>query len=120
MFSNCNKKSLLLAFCCAGVMSAGVFADCGTPPEEPQIPDGASASFDELIAASKVVKAYIAGVDGYLDCREALMATDEFKAQGENIINAAKEEVSTLTKHRNDIGDNFNKEVGAYKKANPS
>jgi hypothetical protein len=114
-----QKISNCLAVLSLVLMSSTVLADCGSLPGAPDIPNGAGASMDELVASSQAVKAFIASADAYLDCREAAMATEEFMAQDKKVINAAKKEIDSLIDARNDIGDQFNKEVGAYKKANP-
>ena len=114
-----KKLSTCLAIVSLAFMSSTALGDCGSLPAKPDIPNGAGASMDELVTASQAVKAFIASADVYLDCQEAAMATEEFLAQDKNIIKAAKKEISSLIDARNDIGDQFNKEVGAFKKANP-
>lgn len=49
-------------------------------PEAPSVPDGATATKDELIASSKAVKTYISDANGYLECldqEEAAAGEDE-------------------------------------------
>lgn len=46
-------------------------ADCGFPPTvSPNIPDGAKASREEIMAAAEAVKAYGKAVNAFLDCQE--------------------------------------------------
>ena len=114
-----TKKILTTCLFMAGFTSGSLFADCGSAPNSPEIPDGATASMEELVGASKAVKAFIANADIYLDCREAAMNSEEYKNLAEEEKNAWIEDVSLLTKSRNAIGDNFNAQVSAYKEANP-
>ena len=44
-------------------------------PARPNIPDGAAASKDEMLAASAAVKTYLARVDEYLSCIEDVEKT---------------------------------------------
>lgn len=44
-------------------------------PARPNIPDGAAASKDEMLAASAAVKTYLAKVDEYLSCIEDVEKT---------------------------------------------
>ena len=39
-------------------------------PERPDLPDGAVASKEDMIAAQTAVKAFLAAIDEYLDCIE--------------------------------------------------
>jgi hypothetical protein len=114
-----KKMSTCLAIVSLALLSTTALGDCGSLPNKPDIPNGAGASMDELVTASQAVKAFIASADAYLDCQEGVMATEEFLAQDKKIIKTAKKEMSSLIDARNDIGDQFNKEVGSYKKANP-
>lgn len=89
-------------------------------PERPAIPDGSTASKDELIAAKNSVQDYMAKVDEYLNCIEsaekaAVEAMDnpseEERQRRESMLNmkfdAANEEKALL-------GEQFNQEIRAY------
>jgi hypothetical protein len=90
-------------------------------PERIQIPNGASASKEEMLSAQKDVKTYVADMEGYLDCileeEKAARAaiedlTPEVEQQREDMLtkkyNAAVDEMET-------IAARFNTEVQAYK-----
>ena len=55
-------------------------------PERPDLPDGSSAAKDDMIAAQKAVKEFLANVDGYLICieKEEKTAVDEMDLDPEN------------------------------------
>ena len=89
-------------------------------PERPYIPDGATASKEELLAAKNGVQTFLASVDEYLQCVEleeqaalASMddATPEEKAEHDKSMNrkfdAANEEKAM-------VGEQFNQQVRAY------
>ncbi len=89
-------------------------------PAQPAIPDGATATKDEMIAASGEVKAYLAKVDEFLMCIEdeekaaiaasAEMPEEEIKRRSEMLdkrFEAANEDKALF-------GEKFNLQVRAY------
>jgi hypothetical protein len=95
-------------------------------PERPAIPDGATATKEDMLAAKDAVTAYLAGVDEYLVCieteeKDAIAALDnpgedELKRRDELLnkkFDAANEEKAL-------IGEQFNVQVRAYNTARSS
>ena len=89
-------------------------------PARPSIPDGASASKDELLAAKDGVQKYMEAVDAYLTCIES-----EEKAAIADMDNPTAEELQRrdemLTKRfdaANEekalVGEQFNQQIRAY------
>jgi hypothetical protein len=89
-------------------------------PERPFIPDGATASKEELLAAKDGVQTFLASVDEYLQCvdleEQAALAsmdepTPEEQAERDKSLNrkfdAANEEKAM-------VGEQFNQQVRAY------
>lgn len=89
-------------------------------PGRPHIPDGNTASKDELLAAKSAVQGYISAVDDYLQCIEeeaqatiAAMenpAPEELQKQNDSLnkkFDAANEEKAL-------VGEQFNQEIRAY------
>ena len=89
-------------------------------PARPFIPDGATASKEELLAAKNGVQTYLASVDEYLKCidleEETAVAslveqTPEEKAERDKLLNrkfdAANEEKAM-------VGEQFNQQVRLY------
>lgn len=89
-------------------------------PGRPAIPDGATASKDELLAAKDAIQAYMAEVDNYLQCIEsdekAAIAeldnpTPEELQRRDDILNkkfdAANDEKALL-------GEQFNQQIRIY------
>lgn len=89
-------------------------------PQRPFIPDGATASKEELLAAKDGVQTFLASVDEYLQCVEleeqaALASLDdptpEERAELDKSMNrkfdAANEEKAM-------VGEQFNQQVRAY------
>ncbi len=92
-------------------------------PERPNIPDGSTASKEELLAAKDDVATFLAGVDDYLTCietaeKEAVAALEspdnaDLKRRDEMIgskFDAANEEKAL-------VGEQFNQQVRAYNAA---
>ncbi len=107
---------------CCILMACPVTYACDYP-ERPTIPNGSSASKDELMLAKEDVNTYLAGVDEYLTCIEtdetaAVAALDdpdpaELKRRDEVLekkFDAANDEKAL-------VGEQFNLQVRAYNAA---
>ena len=99
-------------------------------PERPSLPDGSTASKEDMIAAQTAVKGFLANVDGYLDCieqqeKDAIAAMPEVDEADEEASKAREEEI----KRRDDLltkrfdaaneekflfGEQWNQQVRAY------
>lgn len=116
------KKSTTIAIGCLLLMTAPLALACDYP-ERPAIPDGSTATKDELLAAKEAVTSYLAGVDAYLTCIE-----DDEKAAVAELDNPDPEDLKRrdemLSKKfdaANDekalVGEEFNQQVRAYNAA---
>ena len=63
-------KKLTSLLAATVLFAAPAFGSDCSYPERPALPDGSSATKDEMIAAQGDVKAFLAQVDEYLDCIE--------------------------------------------------
>jgi hypothetical protein len=97
-------------------------------PERPTLPDGNTAAKDDMIAAQKAVKNFLAAVDDYLTCIE-----QEEKAAIEEIgLDPESEEDQEALKRRDELltkrfdaaneekfmfGEKWNQQVRAYNAA---
>jgi hypothetical protein len=99
-------------------------------PERPTLPDGGTASKDEMIAAQSAVKAFLAAVDEYLICieaeeKDAIAELPEVDESDEEAVKAREDEI----KRRDDLlakrfdaaneekflfGEQWNQQVRAY------
>lgn len=115
------------AFAVSAVLTLGAFSlntlalgeNCGEAPVAPELVDGKTASMEELVANSEQVKGYIAEADQFLDCREAVIPTEEYKALSKSEQKQYREANKQVLDARNVIGEAFNAEVAGFKKANP-
>jgi len=110
------------AVACCILLACPVTYACDYP-QRPTIPDGSTASKDELMLAKEDVNTYLAGVDEYLTCIEtdetaAVAALDdpdpaELKRRDEVLekkFDAANDEKAL-------VGEQFNLQVRAYNAA---
>jgi len=97
----------------SALMCMPAFADC-VHPESIRIPDGATATNEEMVDGQMRVKEYMAEMEAYLDCldKESAAAAEERTAEESaavtQVYNSAVDEM-----HR--IASAFNEEVRAYK-----
>ena len=100
--------------------SGAAQATCIYPRAPEKVPDGATASYDEMVAAQKVVQQFNEDINAYNSCLDLEMATleksgtyDENRLQELRAIqakknNAAVDEVQSLA-------DRFNEQLRAFK-----
>ena len=116
------NKMIKIAVGCLLLVVAPLSFACDYP-ERPEIPDGSTASKEELLAAKDAVGAFLAGIDTYLTCietaeKEAVEALDdpnpdELKRRDDMLtskFDAANEEKAL-------VGEQFNQQVRAYNAA---
>lgn len=110
----------LFVSCCLAAIAAaasGIATACENPPII-TVPDGATATMDQLLQAQAEVKGYIAAMETYLAC-----LTEELSSAGEN----APAEFKSMMATRHDtavsemeaVAQAFNDQVKAYRAANP-
>jgi|SRR5665213_1512952 len=99
--------------------AAPVFADCTPPDGNVQIPNGATATRDDMIAAQKAVKAYDTAVKAYGEClqqdEEAKVAAGADKSK--LTVQYAKLNNTQVDKLQQ-VAGKFNDELHAYKAKN--
>ena len=92
-------------------------------PERPSIPDGSTASKDEMLAAKADITSYLAGVDEYLTCLESAekAAVSEMSDPDPAELQRRDEMLSKKFDAANDekalVGEEFNQQVRAYNAA---
>ena len=98
--------------------SFAAFASCENPSIV-SVPDGATATMEQLLEAQANVKAYMAQMEVYLACLNEELdaagedATAEFKSLMVQRHNSAVTEMET-------VAAAFNQQVQAFRAANPS
>ena len=113
------KKPAAFLVLATGFLSFSAFAACENPTMMQSLPDGESASLDEMVSAQAVVKTYMSDMETYLAClNEDIEATGddaaaEFKTLMVTRYNTAVVELET-------VAAAFNEQLQAYRAANPS
>jgi len=93
-------------------------------PQRADVPDGAMASKQEMIAGQRAVKSYMNAMNDYLSCIEA--AEQETIAANGNTDEAAKQQkiemynkkYNAAVDEMNLVAEEFNMQVRAYKQRN--
>lgn len=88
----CVAMTVLLA-----MANVPAFADCARPTAPESIPDGKSASMEDMMAIKKTVDAYKRSMEEYLTCEKSTARLDAAQAE--------------LVK----VADRFNAQVRAFK-----
>ena len=113
-------NTLLKSLLASSLLLAAQSALACDYPERPEIPDGTTATKEQMLAASAAVKDYLAEVDTYLTCIEEAEAEavasiqapspEELQRRGEMLDKrfAAANEEKAL------VGEMFNQQVRAY------
>ena len=105
--------------------SASFAGDCSIP-DIPEVPDGASATMEQMLAGQSAVKAFQAANLEYMSCLDPMVsaageaakasdATDESKAAAKQL----EEQYNTAVSIEEGIASQFNASLKAYKAANP-
>jgi len=117
------KIRIALALAAAGLISSGMAqAECVYPKAPSKIPDGRTATEEEMVTGMRAVKEYNTQVTAYLNCLDMQMQTDisaagaeappeavaQIKAINAKRHNAAVEELESHAAR-------FNEQVKVYK-----
>jgi len=100
----------------ASLIAHASFAACEMPSLVASIPDGTTATEDELFEAQTRIQAYIAAMDEYIACQNEEMsangegASDQYYYQMSERIEAARAEVDA-------VATDFNDQVEAFRAA---
>jgi len=108
------------------LLSAGAaYADCSYPPPPDHIPDGNTATLQEMVEAQKAVKEYDKAINAYVACIK-LEHDDAVTKGGDKLTKEqlADMERVEVQKHNaaidqlQSIADRFNEQVKVYKAKN--
>ena len=93
-------------------------------PSAPIVPDGDSASLEEMVAAQAGIKAFQESNAEYLKCVDEQMATeknleDEGDEGAQERYALAAADYNAAVSREEQVAADFNTEIRAYKSANP-
>jgi hypothetical protein len=103
-------------------LSAIAQADCSYPRAPDRIPDGSTASLDQMKTAKTAVEKYNKDMEAYLSCIK-LEYDDQVAKQGSALSEDQKKQMATMHAQKNDaavdelqsVAARFNEQVRAYK-----
>lgn len=102
-----------MKICAAGaaaiLTSLSAFADCTLPPPPSKIPNGATASEQEMIAAMNTLKEYNGDVTVYLKCLDYEVKQNRLAASVRDAKN------NSAVTQLQAIADKFNQQVRVFK-----
>jgi hypothetical protein len=118
-----KKLSCLLVL--AASMSSVAFADCTYPRAPGKLPDGSSATRDDMVAAKKQVDQYNLDMTAYLTCIKT-EHDDAVGKQAATLSEEQKQQMAARYTQKNDaavdelqdVVGRFNEQLRAYKAKN--
>ena len=122
------KVSRIFLFCLIMLAASTAQARCNYP-ETVLIPDGATATYEQMNDAQAQIKQYMADMETYLDClqrqeadaqlqRQALATDPDLSMTSTTNLPLERERNSALNAMES-LATRFNEQVRAYKMANP-
>ena len=113
------KALLLIAFAAA---TAAAYADCPYPQAPTKIPDGATATLEEMVAGQKAVGAYQKAINDYTACIDKEL-DDAIAKGGDKLKPEQKQDMQRVEAQKHNaavdqlqaIADRFNEQVKVYK-----
>ena len=114
------NKTIQSVFCIAVLMTAPAVLACDYPPRI-DIPNGLTATKEEMLLGQKAVKQYVADMEAYLDClvseektarSEMLDLQPEDEQQREDILN---KKYNAAVDELEQVAAAFNTEVQAFR-----
>jgi hypothetical protein len=129
-------KNLITFMTATVLFAAPAFGLACDYPERPALPDGSTASKEDMISAQSAVKAFLAAVDEYLNCieqeeKDSIAALPEIDESDEEAVAGRDAEI----KRRDDLlskrfdaaneekflfGEQWNEQVRAYNERTPA
>ena len=115
------NRLIKISFGTLFLLSSSIAFACDYP-ERPAIPDGSTASKDELIEAKNSVQDFMAKVDEYLNCIESAekAAVEEMNSPSEEVLQRRDEMLNKKFDAANDekalLGEQFNQQIRAFNK----
>ena len=113
------KVLLAIAFATA---TAAAYADCPYPQAPTKIPDGATATLEEMVAGQKEVGAYQKAINDYTACIDKEL-DDALAKGGDKLKPEQKQDMQRVEAQKHNaavdqlqaIADRFNEQVKVYK-----
>jgi len=120
------KALASLLIVAAALVSSHAYAACVYPKAPDKLPDGATATKEEMIAAQKLVKSYNDDIKAYTDClrleHDGQIKADESKPDKEKMTKEQKDELDKVEVQKNNaavdeaeaVTNRFNEQIRAF------
>lgn len=119
-------KALSLALAGLALVSASALAEDCAAPEVPEIPDGGTSTYDQMIEGMSSVKAFQEANAAYMGCIEPKLAAATAAAKADDASDIEKAAAQALNAAYNAavaaeeaLAGAFNTEIREFKAANP-
>jgi hypothetical protein len=115
-------KALLAPALIAALTAGPVYADCTYPAAPAKLPNGASATLEEMVAGQKTVKEYDTAIKAYVDCIDKELE-DKIAKAGEQLKPQQKADMQKVEAQKHNaaidqlqsVADRFNEQVKVFK-----
>jgi hypothetical protein len=115
-------KALFAMALTAALTAAPVRADCPYPAAPDKLPDGSSATLEDMVAGQKAVKAYDKAINDYVACIDHEL-DDAIKKGGDQLKPQQKTDMQHVEAQKHNaaidqlqsVADRFNEQVKVFK-----
>jgi len=115
-------KALLAMALGAALWGGMAYADCSYPAAPAKLPDGASATLEEMVAGQKAVKEYDKSIKDYVDCIDKEL-DDKIAKAGDKLKPEQKADMQKVEAQKHNaaidqlqsVADRFNEQVKVFK-----
>jgi hypothetical protein len=115
-------KALPVIALTAALSAGTAYADCPYPTAPASLPDGRTATLDEMVAGQKAVKDYDTAIKSYVDCIDKELDASIAK-QGDQLKPQQKADMQKVEAQKHNaaidqlqsVADRFNEQVKIYK-----
>ena len=115
-------KALFAMALTAALTEAPAYADCPYPAAPDKLPDGASATLEEMVAGQKAVKVYDKAINDYVACIDREL-DEAIKKGGDQLKPQQKTDMQHVEAQKHNaaidqlqsIADRFNEQVKVFK-----
>ncbi|SRR5579871_1445829 len=120
-------KALLALAGTAALAAAAAHADCSYPAAPTTLPDGRTATLEEMLAGQKAVKEYQKAIDDYVACIDKELE-DQIAKGGDSLKPQQKTDMQKMEAQKHNaavdqaqaVADRFNEQVKVYKQQSAS
>lgn len=115
-------KALLAIACTAALGTGAAYADCPYPTAPANLPDGRTATMEEMVAGQKAVKEYDTAIKSYVDCIDKEL-DDSIAKAGDKLKPQQKSDMQKVEAQKHNaaidqlqsVADRFNEQVKVFK-----